>query len=180
RVAGSFEEPQNYASEANFVAIVHRHVIDWRIGGRAQINFRTRLGCQLNVAAHKISVQVRLDDVLDFEPLRPRLIYINGYVALRVDYACHTLRAQHIRSVRQTSQIKLLKIHLRPQSRMAGIRATFRRTTAQSWWPISWQRLRRDSQLEPPPAPAPCRCDSDAWRPRLPRTSLCTRWRWRG
>ena len=111
-MAWRFQEFQYHASEANFVAVAHRHVLQGRIGCCAQIDFRAGLGCELNMAANEIGMQVSFNDVLDLEPLRAGFVQIERDVALRVHHAGHALRPQHVRSVRQAGQIELLKVHL--------------------------------------------------------------------
>jgi hypothetical protein len=63
------------------------------------------------VAGDKIGVQVRLEDVADLKMLLLRRLQIDLDITLRIDDDRLAFRSQHVRGVRQTSQIKLFEVH---------------------------------------------------------------------
>src|SRR5687767_11601825 len=77
----------------------------------AEDDLRTGALGEFLVTAHKISVQVRFDHVLEFEFLGSGFGEILVNVTLRIDNRGFAFRADQIRSVGQTSQIELFEIH---------------------------------------------------------------------
>ena len=73
-MAGRLQEFQNQAPEADFIAVVHRHMLQGRIRRGAQIDFRAGFRRQFHVATHEIGMQMSFNNVLDLEPLRARLV----------------------------------------------------------------------------------------------------------
>src|SRR5262249_14259151 len=66
---------------------------------------------KLAMAADEIGVQVRLDHVFDLQPFGFGFVDVLLDVALRINHRRLAFRADQIRSMRQTTQIKLLEVH---------------------------------------------------------------------
>jgi len=56
-------------------------------------------------------MQMRLNDVFDFQVLRGCFLDVLIDVALRIDNRSFTVCADQVRRMRETSQVKLLEIH---------------------------------------------------------------------
>jgi hypothetical protein len=56
-------------------------------------------------------MEVRLDDVLDAEPVLARLVQIKLHVALGIEHCRNPLRPDHVRCVSQATQVELFEIH---------------------------------------------------------------------
>src|SRR5712671_3878610 len=78
----------------------------------ADIDLRACALRQFEMARDEIGVEMRFKNVADFQAMLVRGLQIDFHVALRVHNSRFAFRAQHVRSMRQASQIKLLKIHL--------------------------------------------------------------------
>src|SRR5215469_1185588 len=63
------------------------------------------------MAADEIGVQVGFDDVLDFHPLPTGFLNVLVHIPLRIHDRCFAIRADQVRSMRQTAEIKLLEVH---------------------------------------------------------------------
>src|SRR5882672_4472360 len=63
------------------------------------------------MAGNKIGMQMGLDDVLNAQAVLGGFLQIEVDVALRIDHGPHAVRANHVRRMRQATQIKLLEIH---------------------------------------------------------------------
>lgn len=54
---------------------------------------------------------MRLDDMLDAEPVLARLLEIKFDVTLRIDNRCYAFGPDHVRGMSQATQIELFEIH---------------------------------------------------------------------
>ena len=80
-------------------------------GLRAKIDFCPGSGCQFLVSRDEIGMQVGFKNVTDLQPVLFGRFQVKVYVTLRIHYYGFTLRPEHIRSMGQTAQIKLFKVH---------------------------------------------------------------------
>ena len=64
------------------------------------------------MAGDEIGVQMRLNDVLDLQPVLASLVEVNRHIPLRVNHSGHAFRTDHVRGVRKTAQIELLEVHV--------------------------------------------------------------------
>jgi len=113
RVAGSLAEFEFDAAETESLAVAHS--LDRKLGepGRRRTvrNHRAGRRRQLEMAAQKVSVEVRLNHALDAQTVSLRGIQILRHVALRVDHHRAAARrvTHEVRRVRQAREIELLK-----------------------------------------------------------------------
>src|SRR5438046_586773 len=56
-------------------------------------------------------MQVRFDDVLDAKAVLVCLVEVEVNVTLRIDHCGYTLRADHVRCVRQATEVEMLEVH---------------------------------------------------------------------
>ena len=98
----SFKKPKDDSAKPNFVAFVNIDVRKRRARASAEINFRARAFRQLAMAAHKIGVQMSLDNMFDLQSLRGRLVDIKRNIALRIHHHGDAFGAEHVRSMRKT------------------------------------------------------------------------------
>ena len=119
RVPRRFEKAQDDFPDLDLVAIVHRKVLEARARLRAEDDLRARARREFPVPAHEVCVQVRLDDVLDFQPSRLCLGDVLVNVALRVNDRGLAFRADEIGGVRETSEVKLFEVHEETPVRLA-------------------------------------------------------------
>lgn len=112
-VAGSLAKLQLDVAETESLAVAHG--LDRKLGEpgrrRAVRNHRAGRRRQLEMAAQKVSVKVRLDHALDAQTMSLRSLQILRHVALRIDHhRTTTCRVAHeIRRVRQAREIELLE-----------------------------------------------------------------------
>ncbi len=66
---------------------------------------------ELAMAADEIRVQVRLDHIFDFEPLRLSFVNVLIDVALRIYHHRLAFRSNQVRRMRQAAKIELLEVH---------------------------------------------------------------------
>ena len=99
--------------EADLLAVAHRAVREGRAGLLAEDDRGARPRRELPVAAHEVRVEVRLDDPLDREALRARLVHVLVDVAPRVHDGGFAAVADQVRRVRETAEVELLEIHRR-------------------------------------------------------------------
>ncbi len=108
---GSFNHAQLHAADTQLVAFFHCPMRKCCAGFFAENDFRPGSFGQLAMAAHKVSMQVCFDDVLNLQTLRRRFIDVLIDIALRIDDGGFTVRANQVRRVRQTAEIELFEIH---------------------------------------------------------------------
>ena len=92
-------------------AIVQRHMFKLRARGCTDVDLRARSLRQLAMARDEVGVQVRLKNVADLQAMFAGRFQVEIDIALGIYHCGFAIGAQHVRSVGQTSQIKLLKIH---------------------------------------------------------------------
>src|SRR5258708_6432482 len=83
------------------------------IGPCSDINLRARPRRKLFVSGNKIGVQMSLEYVPDFKILLAGRLQIDVYVALWIKHRSLALGSNHVRSMRQTGEVELFKIHRR-------------------------------------------------------------------
>src|SRR5258708_12032096 len=83
---------------------------------RTKNDFRSGTLLKLAMPADKIRVQVRFDDVFNFQILRGCFVHVLIDVALRIYYRGFTCRANQIGSVSETVEIELFEIHKPPKA----------------------------------------------------------------
>ena len=110
-MAGSLEKVKHHLPEANFVAVFHVVMRIERAGFFAHMNRGPGERREFAVPGDEIGVQVRFDDVSDLESLLLRFLYVDFHVALGVDHSRDALGTDHVRSVSQAGQIKLIEVH---------------------------------------------------------------------
>ena len=119
RVAGRLQEAQDDLAEADLVAVLDGQVRDQRLRLAAEDDRGARAGRQLAVPAHEVGVQMRLDDVLDAQPLALGLGQVFVHVPPGVHHGGPPVRSHQVGGVSQTAQIELLEIH-RPTLAQTG------------------------------------------------------------
>src|SRR5580704_18639525 len=109
---------QPHAPEFKNVAIVHGSKRVRRLSRGTQIDDRAHAIAQLQMPRDKISVKMRQEYVLDFERVLGGKRNVLIDVPLRVNDHCSTrlLVANNVGSVREASQVELLKDHAAPSS----------------------------------------------------------------
>src|ERR1700722_2324605 len=110
-VPRSFEKSQHQAAKANLVAIVDIDMWKGRSSARPKINFRAGTFRKFAMPAHKIGMEMSLNDVFNLKPLLRGFVNVKRYIALRIHHDGDAFGAQHIRSMRKAGQIELLEIH---------------------------------------------------------------------
>ena len=85
---------------------------EFRVGLRSYIDLRARARCQLFVPGNKVGVQMSFEDVSDSKILLFGRLQIDVHIALRINYRRLALRSDHVRSMGQTGQVELFKIHI--------------------------------------------------------------------
>ena len=119
RVPRRFEKAQDDFPDLYLVAVAHRKVLEARARLRAEDDLRARARREFTVAAHEVCVQVRLNDVLDFQPSRLCLGDVLVNVALRVNDRGLAFRADEIGGVREASEVELFEVHVETPVRLA-------------------------------------------------------------
>ena len=79
---------------------------------RAKNNLSAGAGGEFAMATDKIGVQMRLDNIFDLNILSGGFLDVLINVALRINHSRFAFRTNQVRSMRQTSQIELLEIHM--------------------------------------------------------------------
>src|ERR1700674_1298398 len=110
-MTGRFHYAQHKFPEGNFVAIAHTAMGIGGPGFCANHNRCAGTVGKLTVATNKIRVQMRLNHILDSEPLRLRFRDVLVHVALRIDYGSFAFRTDQVRSMRETREIELFEEH---------------------------------------------------------------------
>ncbi len=110
-MAGRGQGADAHGTNFHFVAIAERGVREGGFGFGSYIYGCAGAGGKFFVPGDEVRVQVRFEDVADFEILLFGGLEINIDVALRVDDRCLALGADHVGGVRQTGQVELLKVH---------------------------------------------------------------------
>ena len=114
RVARCFQYPQHAPAEPDLVAFADSHMRKRGAGPRAHVDLRARSRRQFVVPGNEVGVQVRFDHVSDAQAVLARFFDVKLDVTLRVHHRGHTVRTNHVRSVRQAAQIELFEIHAGP------------------------------------------------------------------
>jgi hypothetical protein len=122
RVAGRFEHAQSQTPDPELVALLDGPVREGRARLCAEDDFGAGSLGQLTMSADEVRMQVRLDDVLNPEPLRGGLCEVLLDVALRVNHRRLSFGPDEIRSVGQTAEIELLEVHHRRNSSLGVCR----------------------------------------------------------
>src|SRR5260221_14227247 len=86
---------------------------EFRIGPCSDINLRASTRRKLFVSGNKIGVQMSFEDVPDFKILLASRLQIDVHIALRINHRRLALGSNHVRSMRQTGEEELFKIHTR-------------------------------------------------------------------
>src|SRR5262249_1144634 len=102
-------------AEPDLHTVMDRDVGKVRSGGCPQVHVSARQRSQLLVPADEVGVKVGFDDVFDAKTVPDSLFDIDSRVALRVDHRGNSFTSDQIRSVRQTAQVELLKVHESPR-----------------------------------------------------------------
>src|SRR5262249_10299761 len=110
-MAGRFEHAQGDAAEVEFIAIVDGAMRESRAGPVPEHNVRPGAGREFPMAADKIGVQMRFNDIFDLQTLGGGFTEILLYIALWIYHRGLAVSPNEIRRMGQTSQIKLLEIH---------------------------------------------------------------------
>src|SRR5579862_4785578 len=110
-VAGRLESPHEHLSDLHFKSVPKRYMRKIRAGLRSDIHLRARTFCEFFVPGNEVGMQMRFKNMPDCQPLLLGRLKVNVYVALRIDDRSFALGADHVGSMSQASQIKLLKIH---------------------------------------------------------------------
>src|SRR5258708_3214367 len=110
-MARRLEDAQYALPEPDLVAFADSYVRKRGAGPRADVDLCTGACRQFVVPGKEMGMQVRFKHVRDAQAVLARFIDIKLDVALRVDDRGHSLGANHVRSVRQTTQIELFEIH---------------------------------------------------------------------
>ena len=82
-----------------------------RTGFLSKNNLGSRSPGKFPVTAYEIRMEMRFDDVFDFELLRFGFLKVLVDIALRIDYGSFTFGTNQVRSMSETSEIELLEIH---------------------------------------------------------------------
>src|SRR5262245_50386191 len=114
RVAGSLQHAENDFADPELVAVLAGRVIHRRVRFTPEAYLSPRAFGKLAMAADEIGVQMRLDHISDLQPFGFGFVDVLLHVALRIDDRRFAPGADQIRSMRQTSQIKLLEVHKTP------------------------------------------------------------------
>src|SRR5262249_10272470 len=112
--AGSLQDAENDFADPELVAVLGGRVIDSRAGFTPEDDLRPGAFGKLAMAADEIGGQMRLDHISDLPPFGFSFVDVLLDVALRVGDRRFAPGADQIRSVRQTTQIKLLEVHKTP------------------------------------------------------------------
>src|ERR1019366_4580347 len=83
----------------------------------SDVDSRTRACGQLFVSRDEVGVQMGLEDVANLKLLLLRRFQVDLDVTLRIDDDSFAFRFEEIRSMRQTTQIKLFEVHGPPPLR---------------------------------------------------------------
>jgi hypothetical protein len=110
-VSRRFEHAQRDVAEVELITIVHGAVREGGAGTVAEHNVRPGACREFPMAAHKIGVQMRFNNVCDLETLGRGFLEILLDIALGIHHSRFTVSPNQVGRVCQTSQIKLLKIH---------------------------------------------------------------------
>src|SRR5262245_1223624 len=111
RVARGLHDAENDIADPELVAVFGGRAINSRAGFTPEDDLRPSALGKLAMAADEIGVQMRLDHVSDLKPFGFGFVDVLLDVALRIDDRPFAPGADQIRSMRQTSQIKLLEVH---------------------------------------------------------------------
>jgi hypothetical protein len=109
-----------HAADRKLIAIFHRAMGKACSGFFAKHDLSASAIRKFAVTADEIRMQVRLNDVLDFQVLRCCCFDVVIDVTLRIDNRCFAVRANQVRRVRKTCQIELLEIHFDTFERLDG------------------------------------------------------------
>src|SRR5215475_335321 len=111
-VARSLQNAENDFADPELIAVFGGRVIESRAGLTPENDPGPRAPGKLAMAAYEIGVQVRLDHVFDLQPFGFGFVDVLLDVALRINDRRFAYRANQIRSMRQTTQIKLPEVHM--------------------------------------------------------------------
>src|SRR5262249_17409769 len=113
-VSGRFEHAQRDGAEAELITIVYGAMRKGSTGAVAEHNVRPGACRELPMAAYKIGVQMRLNNVFDLETMGSSFLEILLDIPLGIHHNRFAVSPNQVRRVCQTSQIKLVKIHATP------------------------------------------------------------------
>ena len=111
RVSRSRQHFEVQLAHLQLVAVFHCNMRKRRPSSTRQIDRGASARRQLAVSGDEICMQMRLEDVPDLHAILLRRFQVNFHVALRIDDDSFALRSQQIRSMRQTAEVELFKIH---------------------------------------------------------------------
>ena len=108
-MAGRFEKRELDLADVQFVAVFNFVRRKLRIRPLAIDDLGARFGGKLDVPADKIGVRMRFDNVFYLLAVRRGFVDVLLDVTLRIDDRGLAVRAEIIRRVRETAEIKLPK-----------------------------------------------------------------------
>ena len=110
-MAGRLKEAEAALPELNLVAVLHRDVGEQGSGPGSQIYARPGALGKLAMAGDEVSVQMRLNNMLDLPPVAGRRLQVDVNIPLGIDDGRHAPRANRVGGVGQTTQIEALNLH---------------------------------------------------------------------
>ena len=100
-----------HAPDHQFVVVARGSMRKLHAGLFAEDNLSAGPGGQFAMTTHEVCMQMGLNDVFDLEILCGGFLDILIDIALRIDDRGFAIRADQIRSMGKTVEIKLLEVH---------------------------------------------------------------------
>src|SRR5882724_1883853 len=110
-MAGRFHDAQLHAANIQLVAFFDCAMRKPSAGLFAEDDLSASASSEFAMAADEISMQMRFDDVLDLEILRPRFVDVLIDIGLRIDNRGFAVGTDQVRGMSQTTEIELFEEH---------------------------------------------------------------------
>src|SRR6266481_3371219 len=117
-MARGFQSLDADLADLQLETILHVRMRERRTRLCSDVDARAGSRGQLLVAGNEVGMEVSLKDVANGNVIRFRSLQINLDVPLRIDHHGLAVGSQHVGRMRQTAQIKLLKVHCLPPPRL--------------------------------------------------------------